>query len=541
MKVSPIKLQTQIPKGFELGTGKDQGLEVYPMSETIMNKFKLSINTRNKIKESQRKFFTIEDPESVKNLREYQIEDVKFLAARKTAACFNEQRTGKTPTSLTTMKLKGVKKLLIIAPASTLYSWKQECNRWWFKDLPAIVVDGTATRRKELIHNWNEGALIISYECLRETTRTVKNDLDEIEDIQITGDLKYIKQHKDIQGVILDEAHRIKNHKSKQALALFSLDYIPNRLALTGTPAPGKQHEIFSILHWLYPNIFTGYWRFIDYYFTQYEEYNAHGTYKKIGTFKQGKAKELQEFLSIVSTRRLRASVMSWLPDKDREVIKLPLTKEQRGYIDELKNNFEITGTSVDAINILAMLVKIRQICLAPALLELKGKSPKIEWIKQYLSDYPDKQVIIFSNFTQWLKLLGKELHCNNYIIGETTKAVRQERIKKFQEGKTKLLLINIKAGKEGITLDNADVAIFTDKYPPVGDIQQAEDRFIATTKDRLDTGHTIIDLVMEDSYEVNILRMLANNANEVDIINNYIKYMKGDEDDASEYGNVSR
>ena len=102
-------------------------------------------------------------------------------------------------------------------------------------------------------------------------------------------------------------------------------------------------------------------------------------------------------------------------------------------------------------------------------------------------------------------------------------------------------MLINIKAGKEGITLDNADVAIFTDKYPPVGDIQQAEDRFVATTKDRLDTGHTIIDLVMEDSYEVNILRMLANNANEVDIINNYIKYMKGDEDDASEYGSVSR
>ena len=47
-----------------------------------MKKFKLSINTRNKIKESQRKFFTIEDPESVKNLREYQIEDVKKMFER---------------------------------------------------------------------------------------------------------------------------------------------------------------------------------------------------------------------------------------------------------------------------------------------------------------------------------------------------------------------------------------------------------------------------------------------------------------------------
>ena len=88
-------------------------------------------------------------------------------------------------------------------------------------------------------------------------------------------------------------------------------------------------------------------------------------------------------------------------------------------------------------------------------------------------------------------------------------------------------MLINIKAGKEGITLDKADVAIFTDKYPPVGDIQQAEDRFVATSKDRLDSDHTIIDLYMDDSYEVNILKMLSKNASEVDIINNYINYIK--------------
>ena len=125
------------------------------------------------------------------------------------------------------------------------------------------------------------------------------------------------------------------------------------------------------------------------------------------------------------------------------------------------------------------------------------------------------------------MKYLGKELNCDNFIIGETSKARREELKNDFQSGKINLLLINIKAGKEGITLDTADVAIFTDKYPPIGDIQQAEDRFVATTKDKLNTGHTIIDLVMADSYEVNILQMLENNASEVDIINNYINYIK--------------
>lgn len=529
LQISPIRITTK-EQLLGAGTGKDKGLEVYPTTNILLNKLKTKPEEQSIIRNKQKQVLDkLKDYESFNKLREYQIEDVKFLAARKCAGCFNEQRTGKTPTALSVMKEKDVTKLLIIAPASTLYTWAKECRTWWFEELPATVCDGSASKRKTIIESWTKGALIISYECLREVTRTNKNEFGEIEEMYSTGDLAYIKKHKDIEGCILDEAHRIKNHKSKQAQALFSLSYIPNRLALTGTPAPGKQHEVFSVLHWLYPQVFTGYWRFIDYYFTQYDEWTSAGAHKVIGAFKRGKAEELQEYLSVISTRRLRSSVMAWLPEKDKVKVPLPLTTDQERYIQQLKEDFEITGTNVDAINILAQLIKIRQICLSPAVLGLKGKSPKVEWIKQYLKDYPDKSILIFSNFTEWLKLLGKELGCNNFIIGETSKVKREQLKNDFQSGKIKLLLINIKAGKEGITLDKADVAIFTDKYPPIGDIMQAEDRFVATSKDKLNSGHTIIDLYMDDSYEVNILKLLARNASEVDVINNYIKYVKGE------------
>ena len=529
MKISPIKIEASKKLLGIPGVGRHNSCEVYPTSLTLLDKLNVTPEVVLHITEKQQKKLEELPPlKSVKQLREYQQEDVKFLAARNAAACFNEQRTGKTPTALSTMKIKSVYKLLIIAPASTLYSWAAECKNWWFDNLPVIVVDGSASKRKGLIESWDKGALIISYECLREVTRTVRNEIGDIEEVYTTGDLAYIKKHKDIQGCILDEAHRIKNHKSKQALALFGLDWIPNRLALTGTPAPGKQHEIYSILHWLYPTVFTGYWRFIDYYFTQYEEYGSNGSFKTIGTFKPGKAKELQEFLKTISTRRLRSSVMAWLPEKDKQKIYLPMTDEQNRYIQELNDSFEIEGTDIDAVNILAKLMKIRQILLSPQVLGLKGSSPKIEWIKQYLKDYPEKKVLIFSNFTGWLNLLSKELKCNNLIVGDTPKAKREQLKQDFQSGNINLLLINIKAGKEGITLDSADVAIFTDKYPPIGDILQAEDRFVATTQDKLNTGHTIIDLVMKDSYEVNILKLLESNASEVDIVNNYIEYLKG-------------
>jgi SNF2 family DNA or RNA helicase len=507
------------------GTGRFDKEEVFPCTEMLMRRAKVPEATIKSVLEKQNTIKENLKEETIDGLRPYQIEDVKFIAARKNCACFNEQRTGKTPTALRSLLERDVNKFLIVAPASTIYTWANEVRKWNKQE--CIVVDGTAEKRKKLIENWNTGGLVISYECLREVTR-YNEDKHEY---TVTGDLHYIKKHlKDIEACILDEAHRIKNHKSKQAEAMFSLSGIPIKIALTGTPAPNKQHEIFSILHWLFPNIFTGYWRFIDYYFIQETRWNANGEYTEISTFQRGKDLELQQFLKVVSTRRLRASVMEWLPDKDYETIKLECTKEQNKYMQEIKDNFEIGDETVMAVNILDVLIKTRQLCLSPQVLELKGSSPKVDWIKQYLKDYPEKKILIFSNFTKWLKLLAKELNCDNLIIGETSKARREQLKNDFQNGKIKLLLLNIKAAKEGITLDTASTAIFTDKYPPVGDIQQAEDRFVATTKDKKDTGHTIINLIMKDSYEENIEKLLNNNASDIDVINNYINYLKGGE-----------
>ena len=507
------------------GTGRFDKEEIFPCTEMLMRRARVPEATIKSVLEKQNTIKENLKEETIDGLRPYQIEDVKFIAARKNCACFNEQRTGKTPTALRSLLERDINKFLIVAPASTIYTKANEVRRW--NNQTCIVVDGTATKRKELIESWKDGGLVISYECLREVTR-YNEDKHEY---TVTGDLHYIKKHlKDIEACILDEAHRIKNHKSKQAEAMFSLSGIPIKIALTGTPAPNKQHEIFSILHWLFPNIFTGYWRFIDYYFIQETRWNANGEYTEISTFQRGKDLELQQFLKVVSTRRLRASVMEWLPDKDYETIKLECTKEQNKYMQEIKDNFEIGDETVMAVNILDVLIKTRQLCLSPQVLELKGSSPKVDWIKQYLKDYPEKKILIFSNFTKWLKLLAKELNCDNLIIGETSKARREQLKNDFQNGKIKLLLLNIKAAKEGITLDTASTAIFTDKYPPVGDIQQAEDRFVATTKDKKDTGHTIINLIMKDSYEENIEKLLNNNASDIDVINNYINYLKGGE-----------
>jgi SNF2 family DNA or RNA helicase len=445
-------------------------------------------------------------------LRSYQLEDVEFIQERRTAGCFNEQRTGKTPTILTVLKNKGFKKIVIVCPKSAVYPWLEEFVRW--TGLPCVALSGSREKKEKLLDLWECG-LIVGYDTLK-TTTTADGFIKEV-----------LAQNPD--AVVIDEAHRIKNPSTATAKAIFKLIKVPNRYTLTGTPANNKAHEIWAILHFLRPDMFKSQWDFNKEYFHTFPVRAPNGSsYIDIGSFKPLKAVQLQLILKGLSTQRKRKDVMPWLPEKDYQRIHLPPTREQTKYLTELQKYFETGDGTIVTQGVLDRLVRYRQICLAPELLGLKGSSPKINWIKDYLADYPDQPVIIFSKFTSFLKILAHYQECpNQLIIGETSSEERNDLIKSFQSGKIKLLLINIDAGKEAITLDTAETIIFTDKYPPVGDIAQAEDRFVATTEDKKDKPHTIIELMMKGTFDEDLYSLLEKRASETDILNNYNKYLK--------------
>jgi SWI/SNF-related matrix-associated actin-dependent regulator 1 of chromatin subfamily A len=450
-------------------------------------------------------------------LRNYQKEDVMFLKNLSSAACFNEQRTGKTPTALITLDSRGCNKILIICPSSAVYQWQDEYITWLNK--PCEVAVGTPKQRQEAINNWTSG-LVINYENIRDI-------YDKEGNLKRPGEAKTLLNAKP-DAVILDEAHRIKSPKNNTTKAVFNFTKIPNKLALTGTPAPNKPYEITCILMWLFPKQFTSYWNFIEEYFEKDIVPRFQGRpYINIGPFKPGKAEELQQFLSTISTQRKRKEIMPWLPDKDYQKIKLPCTKEQKKYLYELEHYFETEHIITQGV--LDRLVRYRQICLHPALLNLKGQSPKTEWIRQYIADYPEKSIIIFSKFTSYLKILQNILKKEKIgvIIGDTPIKERELIKTNFQKGKINILLLNIDAGKEALTLDRAETAIFTDKYPPVGDILQAEDRFIATTEAKASKAHLIIELMMKNTYDEELYKLLDKRKTETDIINDYRNYLK--------------
>lgn len=448
-------------------------------------------------------------------LRDYQQRDAEFLTQRFAAALFNEQRTGKTPTVLQAIRCKGFQKVLVVAPASALYQWRDEYIRWL--EAPCIVCHGTATQRKKVIADWTHG-LIISYDTLKLIDRGNKT----------TGELHNILSQNP-EAVILDEAHRIRNRKTATAKAAFALSKIPFRVALTGTPTPNKPEEIWSILHFLYPKSFKSYWNFIyEYFYTSQESNPLTGqTYINIlGLNDRGKMM-MPKILNRISTNRKRKDVMTWLPDKDYIYVNLPITKEQARYLDELLEMWETEDVVTQGV--LDRLIRYRQICLDPGLLDLKGSSPKTEWLMQYLKDYPERPTIVFSKFTSYLvHLYNTRLKDKaELIIGATPVQRRREICNAFQNGELNLMLINIDAGKESLTLDRCEAIIFTDRYPPVGDISQAEDRFVSSTPDKADKPHLIYILSIKDSYDEEINKLIAARYTETDIINNYRNYVR--------------
>ena len=444
-------------------------------------------------------------------LRPYQEEDVEVLKQNPSYGVFNEQRTGKTPTTLKALEAHNAKKTLIVCPASAVLQWQEEYEKWLGQWCDTLT--GTKQKKEQIIKGWSHG-LVCSHRALIN-----KNYLEAI-----------LKAKPD--AVVIDEAHRMKNPNTATAKAIFKFKNVKIKYALTGTPAPNKPHEVWAILHWLEPKVFPSYWRFIENYFITILQHMKGQTFKEVRGFKPGMYKVFSRILSKMCIQRKRKEVMPWLPEKDRSRINLTPTPKQRKYLMELKKYYETEHIMTEGV--LDTLIRYRQICLHPTLIGLKGTSPKLDWLLEYVKDYPERPTIIFSKFTSFIKLLSKELKDTPHgvIIGSTPLKQRNDLKLAFQKGEVKLLIINIDAGKEALTLDTAECTIFTDKYPPANDILQAEDRFVATTEEKASKPHFILELVMEGTYDEQLYDLVDLRINEVDVVNNYKKYMTGGQND---------
>lgn len=459
-------------------------------------------------------------------LRPYQKADVQKLKEFDCVGILNQQRTGKTPTSLILCNEKKYNKILIVCPGSMLYKWKSEFENWLKR--PCIVLDGTPVQRAKKLAEWKSDGLCITYDTLKLINRTDK----ETNKTKKSGELlNIIKARPD--AIIVDEFHRARNPKTLLAKSLFKLtNHIPYRIALTGTPAYGKDLDVFSLIKFLYPNNIGTFTEFKEKHCDFAPIYTPRGVIQKPYRIKPESVKKIQKFLNKIAVQRKQSDpeVMPWLPAKPiPELIKLPISEEQNKMMYNMEKYFETDGVLVQGV--LDRVVRYRQILIDPRLIvNTKKKSPKTEWLLNYLKDYKETPSIYFTWFTSYLYLLKPDLDNLNIkyaiIEGSTPKITREKYVQQFQNGEIDHLFLQIQTGKEGLTLDRAEHLIFLDQLQPAGDLDQAVERITATTEERAQIPKKVFKLIMQDSLEEAIEETIQLGLSSTDAYNNYMQYL---------------
>ncbi|MCQ2146434.1 MAG: SWF/SNF helicase family protein [Bacteroidales bacterium] len=165
-------------------------------------------------------------------------------------------------------------------------------------------------------------------------------------------------------------------------------------------------------------------------------------------------------------------------------------------------------------IDFLAELTKLR---LAANDMRLSNEgwveeSSKILALKDILSSLtrdPENRILIFSQFTSFLELVGQSLQREGidylYLDGQTPMKERSMLVTKFQSGQCPVFLISLKAGGLGLNLTAANYVIMMDPWwnPSIED--QAADRAHRIGQDRI---VTVIKMVSKHTIEEKILRL---------------------------------
>lgn len=432
-------------------------------------------------------------------LRPYQNSDLHYLMQIKSAGIFNEPRTGKTPMTIELIRQTGSNKNIIITPASLIWNWHKEFKQW-YPEHEVTVIHQTKAKRQEIYKNFTQGTMVISKD-------TLKSDLANIVGIQFSF-------------CAVDEAHFLRNYKTAQSEAICKINS-ERKYALTGTPTVKHASDIYGIFKFLYPKKYPSYWQFVERYFYVHDGFFG----KDIGNVKAKRKDELQELTGMMSVQRMRKEVMQWLPDKIHVDIPVLMKGKQEKLYRQLTDEFfaeDDNGTVIDTSNVLAQLMRLRQICLDPRLIGFDVVGEKTNAILEYL-DYNREPIVIMSMFTSYLQMIKEDIEKLGLkvgmIHGQMSNEEKHQSAMQFQNGKLDVLLCNIISAGTGFTLDRASTIVFTDKAWNPSDNQQAEDRITPTVKER-NHSHNIITFECIDSVDERINKILKDKKSITDIIN---------------------
>ncbi|SAM03058.1 hypothetical protein [Absidia glauca] len=411
-------------------------------------------------------------------MREYQVQGLNWMISLFengiNGILADEMGLGKTLQTISFLGyLKHMRNIngphLVVVPKSTLHNWKNEFDRW-IPDFDAFVFHGSKDTRGELIRSRlrpiNFEVCITSYEtCLMEKAHFKK----------ITW-----------QYIIIDEAHRIKNENSMLSQIVRILNS-RNRMLITGTPLQNNLHELWALLNFLLPDVFSSSAAFDEWFEGQ------NGDQKKV-------VEQLHKVLRPFLLRRIKSDVeKSLLPKKEINVYVRMSNMQRKWYQRILEKDLDaVNGAGTTKregkTRLLNIVMQLRKCCNHPYLFDGAEPGPpyttdqhivdnagKMAVLDKLLTRFKAQgsRVLLFSQMSRVLDILEDYCWWKGYqycrIDGQTNQEDRVDAIDEYNKPDSEkfLFLLTTRAGGLGINLTSADIVILYDSdWNPQVDLQ---------------------------------------------------------------------
>lgn len=412
-------------------------------------------------------------------LRDYQVSGFEFF---KTLSDYqfggilaDEMGLGKTIQTIAFLLSNKDKKSIVITPTALIYNWKNELEKF-APTLKVGLLHAAKSEREKILDN------IDNYDVILTTYTTYKNDIDKYKNINF-------------DYCIIDEAQNIKNPDAIITKAIKNVN-AKVKFALTGTPIENNLMELWSIFDFIMPGYL----------------YNK-SKFKSIFVNNDKNIIELKNLIKPFILRRTKKEVITELPDKIEQKIIIDLEKEHKraykGYVNLITR--KIKENNQDNITVFSYLTKLRQLCLSPELMvkNYQGKNSKLDVLINIINDSSDEKILVFSQFTKVLEVIGKRLNEENisysYLDGKTSAKDRVKLVEEFNTNNNKVFLISLKAGGTGLNLTSANIVVHFDPWwnPAVED--QASDRAHRIGQKNV---VNVIKLIAKDTAEERVINL---------------------------------